>query len=357
MREESALKGKRRAWLEHAAFAGGGILLTLLLLECFLRLWRPVDYRRPPAPRLDDPYRVLLHRRSAIAGLAYELAPNIERFARGALNRTNSFGMRDREPHVDGGRRMRRMAVLGDSFTFGWGVSVEQTYPDVLEKLLNESNADAGTVFDVLNFGDGGYGTRDEVLVLEHKALRWKPEVVVLSYVLNDPETDPVSPLHDYYQKVEWWQHSHLLRLLAKARRNWDVLRWGNGDYFKYLHAPGSPKWQGLREAFTDLRRLASGGGAQVLVVIFPWNATIPWRDYPYGPLHKQVADLARAEGFHALDLLEAWSKHPPQQLTLNADDEHPSPLGHRVAAEAILEKLRAANTSLLPRTAAQPRR
>src|SRR2546428_2640892 len=64
---------------------------------------------------------------------------------------TNSLGLRDRElrPRVAG---VTRLLALGDSFTYGWGVAVEDAWPRVLETELTQR----GVVVEVINGGAAG---------------------------------------------------------------------------------------------------------------------------------------------------------------------------------------------------------
>jgi lysophospholipase L1-like esterase len=47
------------------------------------------------------------------------------------------------------------VVLLGDSYTFGWGVDTEETYPAFLDERLA---AESGSAVRVLNLGVGGYG-------------------------------------------------------------------------------------------------------------------------------------------------------------------------------------------------------
>ena len=68
----------------------------------------------------------------------------------------NSYGMRDKEYSLAKPQGVYRIAVIGDSFTFGSGIkNVSNTYPKVLETKLNSKNYTS--TFDVLNFGIPGY--------------------------------------------------------------------------------------------------------------------------------------------------------------------------------------------------------
>jgi hypothetical protein len=63
----------------------------------------------------------------------------------------NALGFRDREFDQDRSAACRVLAI-GDSFTFGWGVSLEESWPEVLEAALKQS----GVSVEVANLGFPG---------------------------------------------------------------------------------------------------------------------------------------------------------------------------------------------------------
>ena len=312
-------------------------------MELGLRWFRPINYLRP---LVGVPWGMLIHQPSPITGLSYELAPNIDTTWDKMIIRTNSHGMRDDEPIPGKNDSLLRIAVLGDSFAFGLRIPADEAFPQELEKRLNESTSNRSYHYDVLNFAVVGYSTREEALVLKHKALAWDPAVVIVGYVLNDPELDPIQPLHAYFGKPHWWQFSHLFRLIARVKYNWDGERLGGGNHVKYLHAEGEDKWIGVVDAFSDIKDMTSRRRIKVLVVIFPilkkelqektWNG---WSDYPYKGLHKQVSHLATSNDFQVIDLYEAYFAYRPRDLFVSPWDGHPNRLGHDLAARAIAEK------------------
>ncbi len=99
----------------------------------------------------------------------------------------NSMGLRDRE--YDLGRRdVRRVILLGDSFTFGYGLDADLLFDERLERLLNRGT----NRWYVINCGVGGWGTLQEVTwALDHLEL-FKPDVIVLTYCRNDQHDDSV---------------------------------------------------------------------------------------------------------------------------------------------------------------------
>ncbi len=92
----------------------------------------------------------------------------------------NSAGMRDKEYNVSRTEGKKRIIIIGDSFTSSFGVGDNDAFAKVMEeKLLT------GT--EVLNFGVNGYGPAQELLQLQIKAIKYKPDLVVMViYVGND---------------------------------------------------------------------------------------------------------------------------------------------------------------------------
>jgi len=319
-------------------------VLSLAAVEGALRLLGlPRTATSPEGPGADSAWRNLLHRPSAIPGLAYELNPGVERAAQGTLVRVNDHGMRDAEPLA--GDEVLRIAVLGDSYTFGFFVAQEQTYAAVLERLLEASAAPRRV--DVLNFGVGGYSTRDEALVLEHRALPFDPDAVIVGYALNDPEIDPVQPLHRHFHESRGWERLHLFHL---ARAALDGLRTrGLGpepSYVRSLHE-NPRKWAGVERALRRIHALAAERSLPALLVVFPTRprtaegrAIVDWAEYPYRDLHERVTRLGRQIGLHTLDLLPHFERHPVGEVM--GRHIHPTARGHEVAARALHERLRA---------------
>jgi lysophospholipase L1-like esterase len=332
--------GKVRGLLGNLLLAFLSTALILLLAEAGLRLLRPVQYLKPPDPAKARNAQESLYRASTVEGLSYEMIPDRDGVFEEMHVRTNAWGLRGPAPAQDDSH-LFRLAVLGDSFTFGFGVEEKDTYPSLIQEMMNSSQTSNGRRFEVLNFGVVGYSTRDEAVVLKQKALPFHPRGVIIGYVLNDPETDPRPSLHKYFDPPVWWRHSHLLRLCHLGWNSLQVWVDGGGDYQRYLHAPGGKKWLSVREAFRSIRDSAQKEGAWTLVAIFPLTPKSSWSDYAYGDLHDQISREARVNGFQVVDLLDSFRHYPPGQLVLSPTDDHPNALAHRLAAEAIAQAIR----------------
>jgi lysophospholipase L1-like esterase len=95
----------------------------------------------------------------------------------------NGQGLRaDRDYPKEKPPGVKRIVTLGDSFTIGYEVDVEDCFSSVLERTLRER----GHEVEVLNAGVSGYSNAEECLYLERELLQYDPDVVVLSFYTND---------------------------------------------------------------------------------------------------------------------------------------------------------------------------
>ena len=116
--------------------------------------------------------------------MSYVIRPNSNFVSLGVPFRTNEFGFRDR-PTLTKTPGMFRVLCLGDSVTFGTGVTNEQTFPNVLENLLQQ-RARPGVTVDVINGGVSAYNVRNIRGLLETVIDLLQPDVVVYTFVEND---------------------------------------------------------------------------------------------------------------------------------------------------------------------------
>lgn len=87
-----------------------------------------------------------------------------------------------------------RIAVLGDSYVEAMQVAENETFTAVIERDLADCPALKGKRFEAINFGVDGYGTAQELAVLQRKAWAYSPDIVVLAIFLgNDIRNNSVS--------------------------------------------------------------------------------------------------------------------------------------------------------------------
>jgi hypothetical protein len=104
---------------------------------------------------------------------------------------TNNRGMRGPGDYTyKKGEGVFRIAVLGDSFTFGVGVAADQTASSVLEKMLNRDGSGAARKYQVYNFGVNSFSPVLEYIYLKREAIKYSPDLVILMLDLCDLQDD-----------------------------------------------------------------------------------------------------------------------------------------------------------------------
>ena len=313
--------------------------------------------------------------------LAYELIPGAQGSGFGTEVSVNSLGFRGPEIAPDKPQGTQRIAVLGDSITFGNDLSLEETYPRRLELLL----AEAGYATEVCNLGVTGYDALQMAITLERFGPRLRPDLVVVGFCFNDVGTVSVE-LTQFQRAREYGSalfRSRVVQWLALRYEDWRLIRGyhdrNRNDRFlaenrvfvddlgadrEVLDRMGAladaiaqvdrdpPGWSPLpwyasaahvgklRHAFTRLERLAREGGFPVLVVILPCL-----RENPFQAAHDQayalVAEEARRLGLDVLLLAREVRAAGGAELRIRPNDWiHYNAAGHRLIAERLAHQL-----------------
>jgi len=127
------------------------------------------------------------------ARLGWRMLPSQHAFDR-HLEKTediNAFGFRDREWTLEKKPGTTRIALLGDSMTYGSTVELDRTYPRLLEKRLRDRGLDV----EVMNFAVQGYTLEQSARNYVENVRRFRPDVVVMPLV--DQDVKPMAPAAD----------------------------------------------------------------------------------------------------------------------------------------------------------------
>ena len=145
--------------------------------------------------------------------------------------RINKNGFRsDAEYNYDKPKDVKRILLLGDSFTFGFEVNVEETFGYVLEQYLNEN----GQKFEVINAGVSGFGTAEELAFFENEGMKYDPDYVILGFFVNDYHNNIMSNLYDIEEgKVIVNSHEYLPAIKTRNLLNsFGLYRWLSGNSY-----------------------------------------------------------------------------------------------------------------------------
>ena len=312
-------------WTKRIAISCASVLVTVAALELSLRLIGSVKTHRAWWTA-----SVRIHRPSRDPSLIYELVPGSSCAREGVAIAINSAGFRDDEfAHTP--PDSLRIVLLGDSVAWGWSVPMASAFPQVLEAELHQLGTEPYASSIVYNLSVDGYSTEQEIRLLETRGLALHPDLVILSYVLNDPDEADGGLARYYGSRIELVQLAQ--RALAEFRRRF------NGYPDEYHHRTHAEHRVRTIDQFRRLGEISRDRHVPILVAVTPVFRFDPKEPYPWQDLHDFIADLCAANGLSLLDLRAGFEGRDLAEYAVDA--LHPTAQGHAVIARSILDFLR----------------
>ncbi len=333
--------------------------MSMLFCEIVIRIWNPP---------LAQPSLEQIHRVSDIYD--WELLPGAKGVGlQGEIIQVNTMGFRDAERQTAKPPNVQRIAVLGDSFTFGMAVNLGDTYVKQVEQILAARHPRVET----LNFGVIGYGMWQYLELLDRKIFDYDPDLVVLGLFLDDI----VLSVPPYTKKKAWKPHNPFEHIVtdkhkSSVSRLWNFVRNFNElleAKFRYKRGhmylrgikerkqeigPANPEHDyykaqigGLDEqAYVEfrgaMRRLAEMTRVYkipVIVLYIPDASQL--HEDPRQHINRFMKDAARDANIMFIDLTPVFEQvEDPRTLYLFPLDAHTSPEGHRLIAKVLAQEI-----------------
>jgi len=330
-------------------------IVVFLLVEGFasflmssLAAWRAMHMREESHSRYD-----------AELGWSHRPGLRVERmYGDNAPFTTNAQGFRAREDYgkaVPPGRY--RVVALGDSFTMGYGVGDDATYPAQMQALCPALQA--------VNMGQGGYGVDQDYLWYKRDGVKLDANVLLFAVIAQDffrmasdnfigygkpvlrardgalvTENVPVPP--GWNTRTPLARANAFVDSLAIVRTG----RWlaGTAETSRadpFYGTVGEEVLAAAALAFDDLARLSQSRGQRFVI------AYLPVRDLLAREPSREAAWLeaySRRTGVPFINLAADFGRLPPDHLArLFRPDTHYSEEGNRFVAQALLRRLPAA--------------
>lgn len=270
---------RRKKWIFGTFLALFCIAASFLGAEVLYRA-----YRRVYAPRKLAFVRVNPHGTGS-----YRLLPGLRVVThvegRRVVFRTNSHGMPWREVPVEKRAGVRRVAFVGDSFTFGlWASSPGLNFVSVFDSAESPHGVEA------FNFGTPGYGLDDMELQIREDVLPFRPDdVVLVFYDGND--------FSDTWLGTGKFRVSNGRLLNAGIMKTKVPRRWRMDIGAPALHPSTEERIGGFLKAhFSFLRFLSNRPGVQVsreFQVKERFLARSFWSQVPYPPIAEEAKDVS----------------------------------------------------------------
>lgn len=303
----------------------------------------------------------------------YKMKPNISAYVANTVNRvelekgiqvymkSNSEGFRTEEITPQKGENVHRIALLGDSSTFGWGVNQDERFSKLLEDKLN--TVQSAIRYEIINLGIPGYATEHGIATFEHYALKYSPNTMILSFGANDGKL--ISQDAKKFLRSDSWveEVKAFLRNFATYKLLRKIILSYYNPFEKMLEAQKNspqeplatfPEYQRNLEYMIDKGR-EKGIEFVLLALCCPGNylqvmsrvgreKNVPVIDGMYVLLQsidevreeKLYPDLARYyKNLYGEELLKER-----RLLYVTSDTCHPHVIGHRILAETLYDRI-----------------
>ncbi len=295
---------------------------------------------------------------------------------------TNALGMRDREIPLKAAGTYR-VLVSGDSWAFGPGVEIGQTFPKVLERKLNAAFPDRR--FEVFNAGVEGYGTDQELLLLRRHIDEIKPDLVLLEFYPGNDVSDNLAgdrfrveggklAANTAYldNKVGWRMLSYELKkafyvygwfsdrlyVAVRVLTEWlgmhPALRL-QGSFRQDVLLRKSPEyvergWRLTEALLGEFKRTTAAHGARFAVVVIPddlqydagrWGKVVEEfklqeQDFDLDKSNALAQEACARQEIPCLDLLQVFREENAKKPLTLPSDVHGNPWGHEVVAREL---------------------
>jgi hypothetical protein len=272
--------------------------------------------------------------------LFYTLRPGRFVFAQPEFRhefRVNGIGLRDEETAVS----EPEIIVLGDSFTMGWGVAQDETYPKRLEVALGRRT---------LNAGMSSYGTVRQLRLLDRLDIRR------LRYLVIQYNGD------DVVENLVYWRRGN--RHVSRDEAQWQ--RIARGMVARRAYFPGKHTWDALRRAVRriwpkpsrahaaaepDAADLFLNALAHALRADLRGARLVVWEmpdSHVAAHLPERLQRGAYGPVIRAMTIVDVAS-HLDRRRDFWVLDDHLNASGHREVAERLTAAIRALEGSLSP--------
>lgn len=252
--------------------------------------------------------------------------------------RLNSLGCRDKEWSANKSQGVRRIAFLGDSFTYGWGIeNPNDRFGDLIQARFDAIKP--GSV-DVMNVAKPGWGTSDQINPLMSMIEGYGVDEVVLCHVPNDIEKllpisedfNPIRPPSPGFFNLDSSPlMDHLYRRVYLPRV--PTVR-GYHDWLADGYADPAV-WNLQTENFQRMVELCRERGVTFRVALLPFLRT-QGSKFDQHAIHEKLQNEFQANQIVVVDLQDVSREHAAAELVVNTVDPHPNELAHQFFAERI---------------------
>lgn len=365
-RRPGRLRPKLRSLLQVLS----ALVLALLLAEGALRVFgTAIPPRMPPektgvlqnVSEEKYPGLGLVLRAGARGETVYPGVRPVE--ARTVVYQVNELGFRSRPVEHKKPKGVFRIALLGDSVTYGTGIDEADTLAALLEPLLTEAT---GRTVEVVNCGVPATNTGQQVALLKYRVNSIQPDLVLICSTIVDAsgygvvggpgnqtpeltgwlerlgltsgvfESDALTPAQS--RLMTWRRRSRLVDLLS--HKLYRVLYGAaSAANYKATWAEGAPGVVAIRAALAKAAAFGEQCGFELRVLMYPSLVNLG-DDYPFSEETRRLGAICAELGLPFTDLLPALAGQDAGALRAHVHDRHPNRRANERVARWLVDVL-----------------
>jgi lysophospholipase L1-like esterase len=270
--------------------------------------------------------------------------------------RQNSSGFRMPEFTIAHPPDTFRIVIIGDSYTWGDGTELEQTYHRMLQGLYDRAHGGAAPKVEIIALAMNGNSFLDNVTRLLTYGERLHPDLVLVQYCDNDLQYRAMLDLFRAQEDAGYADFlltttdaGRLLRDRIQVRRQSALFQ----AETERIYDPESQEWQLFRSALGILDRWRSASGVPVALLSLPdVDRTGRTRNFDgyrnvswIVKLEERVEREVERHGIPVLRVIEAFRARAGDRfLAVSETNAHYGPYANQLVADATFEFLRNAD-------------
>jgi lysophospholipase L1-like esterase len=257
----------------------------------------------------------------------------------GVIYEINSMGLRDREIPLKKGKDELRILSMGDSWTFGQGVALEETFSKQLEEMLSARLP--GRKITVINAGIQGYSYMQGYFLLRETSLKYGPDLLLINSFNHTFSREYL------FERVRFsespflqWLQMQLLKLNCYLVMRAEIIKFSSLAW-RGKTPPARDPTVTSEEARMFIQKLIDLARAQKINILF---VSQPLKDESWTHWSQITPQLDCASSpacrISFLDLKPEMLRTNPGKFFLKSDPFHCTAAAHREIAQILLEKI-----------------
>jgi lysophospholipase L1-like esterase len=236
----------------------------------------------------------------------------------------NGFRVKDRSINIK--KENKKIIMLGDSMTFGWGAN--STFSSLLNKKINS--------YDVLNAGIGNTNTIMQINnFFNNFSDKFNYDIIILNFFINDFE-NVVIKNPNLLQKYSY------LYTFVNNKINTVLIRFKLKDDWKSFYSENYLNLEIKNETLFMINKLNDYClNNNIKFVIHNIPELRDLNNYKFENETKIIKNLAKSKKILYIDSLDKLKNYKPENLWVTPLDPHANDKAHRIIADNLFENLK----------------